>query len=149
MPVVAQASDPTSIGFIPRKGWGAVFIPRGSSYYRRPICQPAGILAFQMVFRRGQDCLIAHLSVTCNCAAPACDWQFRCSQEIVPYEAKRCALDTAVERNCSTPQPGNFRRWVAGIVTVYELLHRRYFCGLCVTGMATSRAYLALLRFRR
>ena|SRR5208337_319440 len=46
-----------------------------------------GTLAFQMVFRRGQGYLIALLSVTCNRAAPACDWQLRCFQQIVSYEA--------------------------------------------------------------
>ena len=64
-------------------------------------------------------------------------------------EAKRNAMDAAVERNSSLPELGTFRRWIAAIVAGYELFHRRYFCGSCVTGMATSEAYLALRRFWR
>ena len=64
-------------------------------------------------------------------------------------EAKRCALDAAVERNSSLPEPGDFRRWVAVILTAYDLFHRRYFCGSYVTSMATSRGYRALLGFWR
>ena len=51
-------------------------------------------------------------------------------------EAKRCAIDAAVERNSSLPEPGDFRRWIAAILTAYESVYRRYFLGPCVTGMA-------------
>jgi len=51
-------------------------------------------------------------------------------------EAKRCAIDAAVEHNSSLPEPGNFRRWIAAILTAYEPVYRRYFLGPCVTGMA-------------
>lgn len=64
-------------------------------------------------------------------------------------EAKRCALDAAVERNSSLPEPGGFRRWISTILTVYEQVYRRTFLGPCVTGLTTSRVYFALLRFWR
>jgi len=62
-------------------------------------------------------------------------------------EAKRCALDAAVER--SLLEPGNVRRWLAAILTAYEPFHRRYFSSNCVAGMAASRGYPAVLRFWR
>ena len=61
-------------------------------------------------------------------------------------EAKRCAIDAAVEPNSSLPEPGTFQRWIAAILTAYEPVYRRYFLGPCVTGMAASRGYYALLR---
>lgn len=61
----------------------------------------------------------------------------------------RCALDAAVERNNSLPKPGKFWQWIGAILAGWELFHRRYCCSRCVTGMATSRGYLALLRFWR
>ena len=64
-------------------------------------------------------------------------------------EAKRCAIDAAVERNSSLPEPGDFRRWIAAILTAYESVYRRYFLGPCVTGMTASRGYFALFRFWR
>ncbi len=63
-------------------------------------------------------------------------------------EAKRCAIDAAVERKSSLPEPGDFRRWIAVILPAYEPVYRRYFLGPCVTGMA-SRGYFALFRFWR
>ena len=80
------------------------------------------------------------------------DWQFRCFNKYecnCHVKAKRYAVDAAVECNSSLPEPGNFRRWMAAILTGYGVFHRRYLCGSCVTGMATSRGYLALLRFWR
>jgi hypothetical protein len=62
-------------------------------------------------------------------------------------EAKRDAIDAAVERNSLLLEPGNFRRWLAAILTAYEPFHRPCFLGPCVTGMAASRGYFALLRF--
>jgi len=64
-------------------------------------------------------------------------------------EAKRYALDVAVECNSSLPDPAICRRWTAAILTAYEPFHRRHFPGSCVTGIATSRSYFALLRFLR
>ena len=64
-------------------------------------------------------------------------------------KAKRDAVEAAVKRNRSLPGPGNFRGWIAAILTGCYLLHRRYVCGSCVTGMATSRGYRVLLRFWR
>jgi hypothetical protein len=64
-------------------------------------------------------------------------------------EAKRYELDAAVKGSNLLPEPKNSQRWMAAIMKGCELFHRRYFCGPWVTGMATSRGYLALLRFWR
>jgi hypothetical protein len=64
-------------------------------------------------------------------------------------ETKQCALDAAVERKNLLPASGNPWRWIAAILSGCEVFHRRIFCSQCVTGVATSRGYLALLRFWR
>src|SRR5271165_3358840 len=155
MPVlVTQASDPTRrfTEFIPRKGWAPLLFA-WLFITMAPTCQSwLALRHFDPISRYGEISIVHPFQPLANAPpyqAIGNPVALNKSEVQMSDEAKRYALDKAVEHNSSLPDPGIRRRWTAAILTAYEPFHRRHFLSSWVTGIATSPGYFALLRLLR
>jgi hypothetical protein len=64
-------------------------------------------------------------------------------------EASNTRLTATIGHASSWVGSLGWQRWMTVVLSGCEVFYRRIFCSRCVAGIATSRGYLALLRFWR